>query len=640
MQNSGEPAGASGRHAPGPRERWLLFVWLSLAILLLVYFTQGLEEPRHAELSYTEFLEAVEAGHVNEVVLHGQQIRGALTEDGKEALELEEPGTFETVRPELAGEALLDKLQQHEVHIAAQPVDPPWWQQLLVGALPWILLIGLLIWASYRMQQRAMSGGGGPFGFGKSTARRIRSEDTKVTMDDVAGTENAKREVVEVVEFLKNPAHFRELGAEMPRGILMTGPPGTGKTLMARAVAGEAGVPFFSITGSEFIEMFVGMGASRVRDLFKKAKEEAPSVVFIDELDAIGRSRGAGMGGGHDEREQTLNQILAEMDGFESEESVVVLAATNRPDVLDKALLRPGRFDRKITLDLPHRKARRGILEIHTRDKPLADDVDLDRLAASTIGFSGADLRNLANEAAMFAGRRDQSNIDWKCFSDARDRIILGEMREQRLTERDRRVIAFHEAGHALLAYLLPHADAVEKVTVIPRGRALGVTAQVPEEERYNYNEAYLRDKIAVMFGGRLAESIIFDQRSSGAENDLQQATRLARKMVSQWGMSERFGPAAFPQSREQVFLGRELGHEREHSEATAQAIDEEVIKLLTEIESQARQMMEENRAALEALAEALEEEETLEADEIDELLQGKLRKGGAGRQSEARQAG
>nr|WP_296748388.1 ATP-dependent zinc metalloprotease FtsH [Thioalkalivibrio sp.] len=621
-RGTGDSSGAPD----GVWEKWLIFVWLSLALLFAFHLMEQREQPQHTVLTYSEFLRALEEGHVREVVLRGQDVRGNLTEAGREALDVEEPGSFETVRPELAGESLLQKLQESEVEIVAEPAELPWWQQMLIRALPFLLLLGLLVWVWYRMQQRTMAGGGGAFGFGKSTAKRIRSEDSDTRMDDVAGAENAKKEIMETVEFLKDPDRFRELGARIPRGILMMGPPGTGKTLLARAVAGEADVPFFSISGSEFIEMFVGMGASRVRDMFKRAKEEAPSVVFIDELDAIGRSRGAGMGGGHDEREQTLNQILSEMDGFEGEESVVVLAATNRPDVLDKALLRPGRFDRKITLENPHREARRAILKVHTKSMPLADDVDLDRIAAGTIGFSGADLRNLANEAALFAGRRGLERVDAACFSDARDRIMLGETREQGLSDQDRHIVAYHEAGHALLAYLLPNADALEKVTVVPRGRALGVTAQVPEEDRYNFSEAYLHDKIAVMFGGRLAESIIFNEVSSGAENDLRQATRLARKMVAHWGMSERIGPVSFPQSQQQVFLGRELGQEREHSETTATAIDEEIRTLLVAIERRARETLEENRDALETLAEALEEHETLEVEEIREILKGKVR--------------
>ena len=399
------------------------------------------------------------------------------------------------------------------------------------------------------------------------------------------------------------------------------GPPGTGKTLMARAVAGEAGVPFFSVTGSEFIEMFVGVGASRVRDMFDKARENAPSVIFIDELDAIGRSRGAGMGGGNDEREQTLNQILAQMDGFEPHEAVVVLAATNRPDVLDKALLRPGRFDRKITMDRPDRKARKAILKVHTEEIPLADDVDLDRLAQITIGFSGADLANLANEAALLAGRKKKDKADWGCFTEARDRVMLGQARDSALSQREQRVVAYHESGHALLAELLPNADPVDKITVIPRAQTLGATSQLPDEERYNYPQSYLKDRIAVMFGGRLAESIVFGEVSNGAENDLEEATRLARRMIGRWGMSERLGPTSFTESDQHVFLGREMAQGRNHSEATAAAIDEEIRSLLKDIEDRARKLLEDNRDSLDALAEALAEDETLESDRVREII-------------------
>ncbi|MFW2132392.1 ATP-dependent zinc metalloprotease FtsH [Ectothiorhodospira haloalkaliphila] len=603
--------------------QWQGFVALSLAIVLFFHFTDGLRELDHKELSYTEFREAVRDGHVSEVILRGQNIQGHFSEAGRQYRELSDPATFETLRPELEDQRLLGLLDDHDVDITAQPVEPAWWQRVLLGALPWILLLGLLFWASQRFQQRMMAGGGagGPMGIGKSAARRIHSEESDVRLDDVAGSDNAKKDIMEVVDFLKDPARFRKLGATMPRGILMMGPPGTGKTLMAKAVAGEAGVPFFTLSGSEFIEMFVGVGASRVRDLFKQAKEQAPAVIFIDELDSIGRSRGAGMGGGHDEREQTLNQILSEMDGFEGHESVVVLAATNRPDVLDAALMRPGRFDRKITLERPHKQARREILDVHVRKVPLADDVDLDRLAAGTTGFSGADLSNLVNEAALLGGRRELDRVDWGCFSDARDRILLGEARESLLSDRERKVVAYHESGHALLAWLLPEADSLEKVTVIPRGQALGVTAQVPDEERYNFNEGYLHDRMAVMFGGRLAESIVFEQVSSGAENDLRQATQLARRMVAHWGMNERIGPAAFPQGQEHVFLGKELGQGREHSEATAALIDEEVQKLVREVESRARRILEENRQMLEQLAQALLDRETLEVNEIREVL-------------------
>ncbi|SDL37532.1 cell division protease FtsH [Modicisalibacter muralis] len=604
----------------GPRQ-WAVFLWFALGILLLFYYADTLRQPQVTQLTYSEFLQAVDSGQVSEVTLQGQRVDGTLNEQGRQAYDdVGETGAFETVRPIDTGERLLRRLENNGIDIIAEPVDPPWWQRILVGALPWILMLALLFWFWNRMQQRAMSGGG-PFGMGQSKAKRVQREDTSTRMGDVAGSENAKQEISEVVEFLRRPERFRQLGARIPRGILMMGPPGTGKTLMARAVAGEAEVPFFSISGSDFIEMFVGVGASRVRDLFKQAREASPAVIFIDELDAIGRSRGAGMGGGHDEREQTLNQILSQMDGFEVDESVVVLAATNRPDVLDPALLRPGRFDRKITLDLPHREARRAILKVHTESVPLTDDVELARLAEITIGFSGADLANLVNEAALLAGRRERTEVDWACFTDARDRLLLGEVREAGLVERERHVVAYHESGHALLAYLLPHADPLEKVTVIPRGRALGVTAQVPDEERYNFHESYLKDRIGVMFGGRLAESIVFGEVSSGAEDDLRQATQLARRMIAHWGMNEHIGPAAFPQSEQHVFLGKEISQGREHSEATAAIIDAEIRKLLGAIEAHARELLERHRDRLDALAATLEERETLEIDEIQRIL-------------------
>lgn len=611
------------RKSPQDRQpnQWALFVWMTFAILLLFYYLQDVEQPVQVDLAYSDFLAAVENDHIDEVTLRGQSVEGSFTEAGREAMDVGDAETFETTRPVIESERLLERLEQNGVQVAARPVEPPWWQQILVRALPWILILGLLFWFWGRMQQRMMAGSGGLFNMGKSQARQVQSEDSDVHLDDVAGSENAKREVTEVIDFLKNPDRYRSLGARIPRGVLMMGPPGTGKTLLGKAVAGEAGVPFFSISGSEFIEMFVGVGASRVRDLFKEAKKQAPSVVFIDELDSIGRSRGAGMGGGHDEREQTLNQILAELDGFEKDDSVVVLAATNRPDVLDKALLRPGRFDRKVTLENPNRHARQHILEVHTHKMPLADDVDLERLAGMTVGFSGADLANLANEAALQAGRLQQDTIDWRCFSDARDRELLGQAKDVGLSDEEHHIVAYHEAGHALLAYLLPKADPLEKVTVLPRSQALGVTAQMPDEERHNLGEAYLRDRITVMFGGRLAESIVFDEVSSGAENDIEQATQIARRMVGRWGMNHHIGPVAFAQSQEHVFLGKEIGQPREFGDATASLVDEEVRELLNHLEDRGRQLLKENRRALDALASALEERETLETSEIREVL-------------------
>ncbi|TVS13606.1 MAG: ATP-dependent metallopeptidase FtsH/Yme1/Tma family protein [Wenzhouxiangella sp.] len=599
-----------------------LFVWLAAAILLGFYLVGDFDEPPTTQLGYTEFLSAIEDGHVKQATLRGQQIEGQLTEQAVEDNDLFEAERFRTVRPELEGERLLERLEQAGIPYTAEPAEPAWWAQILLRALPWIVLLGLLFWFWGRMAQRAMSGGAGPFGFGQSKAKRIRTEHSDVRLRHVAGAERAKLEVKEVIDYLKEPQRYRKLGARIPRGLLLMGPPGTGKTLMARAVAGEAGVPFYSVTGSEFIEMFVGVGASRVRDMFSKARETAPSVIFIDELDAVGRSRGTGMGGGHDEREQTLNQILAQMDGFEAHEAVVVLAATNRPDVLDQALLRPGRFDRKITMDRPDRKARKAILQVHTEKIPLDDDVDLDRLARITIGFSGADLANLANEAALLAGRENKDKVDWASFSAARDRVMLGQARDSALSEHERRLVAFHESGHALLAELLPNADRVDKISVLPRAQTLGVTSQLPDEDRYNYGEKYLRDRIGVMFGGRLAESIVFGEVSNGAENDLEQATQLARRMIGRWGMSERLGPVSFTESDQHVFLGKEMSQGRNHSETTAALIDEEVQKLLKEIEARARELLENNRATLDALAEALAENETLESEQVRQIIE------------------
>ena len=622
-RQDGGPPGGNGL----PRQQWLLFVWMAVAILLMFHYLEGADRQARVELTYSDFLEAVDAGHVDEVTLRGQALEGVFSDSGRLDLDLGETRAFTTTRPDVESERLLERLEAQQVRIAARPAEPEAWQRLLMGVVPWLLMLALLFWFWNRMQER-MTGGSGTFGMGRSRARLVEPQQSKVTLEDVAGSENAKRDIFEVIEFLREPERFKALGARMPRGILMMGPPGTGKTLMAKAVAGEAGVPFFSISGSEFIEMFVGVGASRVRDLFRQAKEKAPSVVFIDEIDSIGRTRGTGVGGGHDEREQTLNQILAELDGFEGHEAVVVLAATNRPDVLDPALLRPGRFDRKVTLENPHREAREAILGVHTRRMPLAGDVDLARLAEITIGFSGADLANLANEAALLAGRRGCSKVDWACFLDARDRLMLGEEREMGLSEAQRRLVAYHEAGHALLAHLLPHADRLEKVTVLPRGRTLGVTAQVPDEERVNYGESWLRDRITVLFGGRLAESIVYGEVSSGAENDLEQATRLARRMVARWGMSERVGPMALSQGQEHAFLGREMTQLREHSEASAGLLDEEIRRLLTELEHRGRQLLEQHRPELDRLAEALAVRETLEGEELREVLEG----GGAAR--------
>ena len=457
--------------------------------------------------------------------------------------------------------------------------------------------------------------------FTRSPAKRFHASDQRTTFDDVAAMEQAKSELQEVVEFLKAPAKFQRLGAQIPKGVLLMGPPGTGKTLLARATAGEAGVPFYSINGSEFIQMFVGVGASRVRDLFRTAKDSAPCILFIDELDAVGRIRGAGLGGGHDEREQTLNQILSEMDGFQQNEAVIVLSATNRPDVLDPALLRPGRFDRHVTIDRPTREGRVGILKVHCRKVPLAEDVDLDGIAGSTIGFSGADLRNLVNESALNATRSGKNSVEEDDFEIARDRVLMGPKREEILNEHEREMTAYHEAGHALLAWSLPDVDPVHKVTIIPRGRALGLTQLMPDEERYHVGERRLHEQLAMVMGGRAAEKVVFDEYSAGAEDDLKRATQLARKMVGHWGMSDAIGPVAFRHGEEHPFLGKEIHEHREFSEETARVIDKEVQRFLTNAADRAFKTLTEHREELDRLAHALLEKESLDKNDLRELI-------------------
>ncbi|TVQ85028.1 MAG: ATP-dependent metallopeptidase FtsH/Yme1/Tma family protein [Chromatiaceae bacterium] len=628
------------------------------------------------ELTYTELKQAVRQGRVAQVTFHEDRIRGhfyageepaAITgdggdqtednaatgadqaqngeQDGDQAVDGASNGVSTTAaeagaagervlgapltstKPQVSDPKLLELLEQHGVEVDAKPAGAGLWGQLLISFLPLMLILGLFLYISQRLQQRMMGGpggkGGGIFDFGKSNAKRFRAADSDVRLVDVAGLENAKADLAEIIDHLADPGRFRALGAKMPKGVILVGPPGTGKTLLARAVAGEAGVPFFSISGSEFVEMFVGVGASRVRDLFESAKKVAPCVIFIDEIDAVGRTRGAGMGGGHDEREQTLNQILAEMDGFEPHEDIVVLAATNRPDVLDNALLRPGRFDRKVYLELPGREARRAILEIHARDIKLADDIDLERLAARTVGFSGAELENLVNEAALLAGRQRRKAVDMQLFAAARDKLVLGAEREQGISDQERRLVAVHESGHALMAWLLPNADPLDKVTIIPRGRALGATEQVPDEERRTYRSADLRDRIGVMLGGRVAEKVVFDDVTTGAEADLDQATKLARRMVSHWGMSDAIGPVSFKRGEEHIFLGREMAQATEFSDATARRIDDEITSLIVAVEGHALKLVQEHKDALGRLADRLLEAETLSREEIKEVLHG-----------------
>ena len=601
------------------------FLWLSAAIFLAFMWLQDSSTPKLQELAYSEFKTAVANNQISEVTLKEETITGLFSDQGRTSLSSGDtsqgssPG-FNTIRPPMDDPELLTLLEAHDITIRAQSSGLLWWQELIRGFLPWILLLALMYWFWGSAQKRMMQGGG-MFNHGQSKARRAEKETSTTTLNDVAGIESAKREIAEIIDFLKSPGKYRALGASMPKGVLLVGPPGTGKTLLARAIAGEAEVPFFSVSASEFIEMFVGVGASRVRDMFANARKEAPALVFIDELDAIGRARGAGLGGGNDEREQTLNQILTEMDGFESHENILVLAATNRPDVLDSALLRPGRFDRKITLDLPHKDARDAILAVHARKVPLATDVDLEQLAARTIGFSGADLKNLVNEAALTAARENLKEVTALCFEIARDRIVLGEKRDARLSPEEREVVAYHESGHAIMAYYMPKADPLTRVTIIPHGMALGVTEQTPKEDRYNYSESYLRDRIKVMLGGRSAEKIIYGEVTTGAQNDLKEATKLIRRMIGQWGMNEKIGPVGLSIGEEHVFLGREMGSQREYSEKMAELIDAEIQSELLALEKATIEFLTDHRGQLEALAKAALKKESLSAEDIEKIL-------------------
>ncbi len=607
---------------------WRYVVWMVVVLLISFFWVSLLQDSPVQALSYSQFKEQVKQGEVAQVTIEGQAITGRYVAKSESPNPEGAPAPgrttpdFETVMPPFGDPELMPLLEAANVTVFADHADSPWWAQMLMGLLPWILIIGLIFYAMRKMSQRVTGqAGDNVFGFGKSKARRFREGTTNVSFSEVAGLENAKQDLKEIIDYLRAPERFRAIGAKIPKGILLMGPPGTGKTLLAKAVAGEAHAPFYSISGSEFIEMFVGVGAARVRDLFESAKKEAPSIIFIDEIDSVGRARGTGLGGGHDEREQTLNQILSEMDGFAPHEAVVVMAATNRPDVLDKALMRPGRFDRKVTLDLPRREARRHILEVHTRNVPLADDIDLDVLSSRTVGFSGADLENLVNEAALLAGRDHKQKVDMTSMNRARDKIILGAEREGMLNEEEKRIVAYHEAGHAVMAWVLPHADPLDKVTIIPRGMALGATEQMPEEERQNLSRSYLLDRIAVMLGGRVSEKLVFAEFSSGAESDLRQATQLSRRMICQWGMSERLGPVSFPRGEEHVFLGREIAQQRDFSEHTARLIDEEVRSMIVGLEERTEHLLTEHRAKLDALAAALIKSETLEYPDVERLF-------------------
>jgi cell division protease FtsH len=601
-------------------------LWLVL-ISMVVIVIQIITEDGKAgqEISYSAFRTAVETGHVSEVVIHGDgRIEGQLTEEGAEAIG-EGNDRFETVG--VVSTDLQDAMAARGIEFRFRRQEPSLLQPLLSIGLP--LLLVVLIFFFFMRQLQA--GGGKAMSFGKSKARLLSESQNKVTFADIAGIEESKTELQEIVEFLRDPKKFTRLGGRIPKGVLLMGPPGTGKTLLARGVAGEAGVPFFSISGSDFVEMFVGVGASRVRDLFEQGKKNAPCIIFIDEIDAVGRHRGAGMGGGHDEREQTLNQLLVEMDGFESNEGVILIAATNRPDVLDPALLRPGRFDRHVVVPRPDITGREGILRVHTARTPLGPDVDLETLARGTPGFSGADLENIVNEAALIAARRGKDRLDMGDFEDAKDKVMMGvERRSAVISDRDRRITAFHEAGHALVAALLPQGldvDPLHKVTIIPRGRALGVTVQQPVEDRLNVSRDWALNRIAIAMGGRAAEELIFQQVTTGAGNDLEQATSMARKMVCEWGMSEAIGPINFGGGDNEVFLGRDYTsrQSRPYSEKTAIAIDAEIQTLLKNQYALALQMLDENREVLDRLADALLEFESIDATDIRLLLAGRI---------------
>jgi cell division protease FtsH len=618
---------------PNGARRLSWTTWLALAIILgtLWSWQASRQDAAQPAVDYSEAYEWIAAGQVESVVLSGGVLEGALREP--RSLDGAEVQGFRTVVP-AGDDALLPLLREQRVRIKVVGDESSLMVRILLGILPWVLIIGVWLWLSRRAQQMMSVAGGGPGGLGGFLRRGKKFErkaTVDVTFEDVAGLAAAKRDLQEIVQFLKEPAGFRKLGGKIPRGVLLVGPPGTGKTLLARAVAGEAAVPFFSISASEFIEMFVGVGAARVRDLFQEAKKDAPAIVFIDELDSVGRIRGAGVGGGHDEREQTLNQLLSEMDGFDRNDRVVVLAATNRPDVLDPALLRPGRFDRRVLVELPELAARRAILAVHVKGKPLADDVDLDGLAELTPGFSGADLANLANEAALHATRRRADAIDRRDFFAAYDKIVLGDPRETKLSPREKGRVAVHEAGHAVLAWTIPEAEPLRRVSILPRGMALGATQQSPSEDRHLFTRAQLEARLAVLLGGHAAERLLLGEISTGAENDLREATALATRMVAHFGMSEALGPVHYAFQEEHAFLGHRVATDRGTSDQTVHAIEREARALLGAALRRAGQAIEAHRGQADRLIAALLERETLERDELDQILGPKAPTVGAG---------
>ncbi len=586
-----------------------LALWLVLGLMLLLVFNlfnnQQLREP---EVVFSDFFDAVNNGEVSEVLIQGQVIRGKFRNDER----------FKTFAPNDDPD-LMRTLRENSVRVAARPHESdPWYVTVLIQWFPMLLLIGVWIFFMRQMQM----GGGKAMSFGKSRARMLNENQQKVTFNDVAGVEEPKQELEEIIAFLKDPKKFTRLGGRIPKGVLLVGSPGTGKTLLARAIAGEAGVPFFSISGSDFVEMFVGVGASRVRDLFIQGKKQAPCIIFIDEIDAVGRHRGAGLGGSHDEREQTLNQLLVEMDGFEANEGVILIAATNRPDVLDPALLRPGRFDRRVIVPSPDVRGREEILHVHTREVPMDDNVDVSRLARGTPGLSGADLENLVNEAALLAARKNKEKVEMSDFELSKDKVLMGaERRSMILSVAERRNTAYHEAGHALVARLTPGTDPVHKVTIIPRGMALGVTQQLPVDDRHTFSKDYILKRLAIMFGGRVAEELVLGHTTTGAGDDLEKATDLARRMVCEWGMSERLGPMTFGKKEDQVFLGRDIAQTKDYSEKTAIEIDTEVRSIIKDAFERAKDLLQTHIEVLHKMAEVLLEKEALDGDEIDGIL-------------------
>jgi cell division protease FtsH len=584
-----------------------LALWLVITLMMvMLYNLFSQQHMAETNISYTEFLDMVESERVAEVLIQGQEL--FVTDINRNRFKIYAPQDND----------LINTLRGKNVTISAKPpAENPWYMSVLVSWFPMLILIG--VWIFFMRQMQA--GGGKALSFGKSRARLASDQSEKVTFEDVAGIDEAKEELGEIVEFLRDPKKFTRLGGRIPKGVLLMGPPGTGKTLLGRAIAGEAGVPFFSISGSDFVEMFVGVGASRVRDLFVQGKKNAPCIIFIDEIDAVGRHRGAGLGGGHDEREQTLNQLLVEMDGFESNEGVILISATNRPDVLDPALLRPGRFDRQVVVSMPDIKGREKILKVHMKKSPVAPDVNPLILAKGTPGFSGADLENLVNEAALLAAKREKEKVEMVDFEDSKDKVYMGlERKSKVIKEEDRKVTAYHEGGHALVARFLPETDAVNKITIVPRGRAAGVTWFLPEERDFKFKDQ-LESELSVAFGGRVAEEIIFNRISTGAANDIKQATNLAQTMIRNWGMSDKLGPLSYAKGEEQVFLGREIAQHRDYSEATAKIIDEEINNLIKNAYKRAGKVLDENIDILHKLAELLLEKETVLGKELDELI-------------------